>query len=130
MNLEKAFDAAMFDIYRRAKDEAGYTASVFLKMLHERGGLSTAKYLINAPQPSDGYTHLYERGHLDLTVEAAVVEDPRWHALFTPDEIHKARKRLSEYGYKPRTDGGVAAQIETGRTFMRDYDEALTALGK
>jgi hypothetical protein len=33
-----------------------------------RGGLATAKYLINSPTPSVGYTHLYERARLDLTV--------------------------------------------------------------
>jgi hypothetical protein len=28
-NLSKQFDAAMFDIYRRAKLEAGYNATIF-----------------------------------------------------------------------------------------------------
>jgi hypothetical protein len=100
--LSKQFDAAMFDIYRRAKSEAGYNATIFLGMLNDRGGLSTAKYLINSPKPSDGYTNLYERGRLDLTVEAMVVENANWHALFTSDELHKARRRLMDYNYKPR----------------------------
>jgi hypothetical protein len=130
MDLAKEFDAAMFDIYRRAKDEAGYTASIFINMVHDRGSLSTAKYLINAAKPSDGYTQLYERGHLNLTVEAVVVENSRWHALFTQDEIGKARKRLLDYGYRPKDASDLAAQIEMGRAFMRDYDEALRALGK
>lgn len=64
-DLSKQFDVAMFEIYRRAKSEAGYNATIFLRMINDRGGLSTAKYLINAPRPSDGYTHLYERGRLD-----------------------------------------------------------------
>ena len=74
-------------------------------MLHTRRGLETAKYLINSEKPSDGYTHLYERGRLDLTVEALVVEDARWHSLFTSEELVRARKRLEQYGYapKPRT---------------------------
>jgi hypothetical protein len=73
------FDGAMFEIYNRAKSEAGYNATIFLRMLGDRGGLATAKYLINSPKPSDGYTQLYERGRLDLTVEAMVVESPTWH---------------------------------------------------
>jgi hypothetical protein len=97
--LEKQFDAAMFEIYRRAKAEAGYTASIFLQMISDRGGLDTAKYLINARKPSDGYTHLYKRGRLDLTVEAMVVENQKWHQLFVPEELEKARRRLKEYGY-------------------------------
>lgn len=101
-NLSKQFDTAMFDIYRRAKSEAGYTANIFLGMLNDRGGIATAKYLINSPKPSDGYTNLYERGRLDLTVEALIVENAKWHSLFSEDEIEKARQRLTAYKYAPR----------------------------
>jgi len=103
-DLSKQFDAAMFDIYRQAKSQARYNATIFLRMLNDKGGLATAKYLINSPKPSDGYTHLYERGRLDLTVEAMVVENGRWHGLFTSDELAKARLRLKQYGYEPRGD--------------------------
>ena len=98
------FDAAMLDIYRRAKSEADYNATIFLRMLDDRGGLATAKYLINSPKPSDGYTHLYERGCLHLTVEAMVVENIQWHNLFTSEELAKARSRLKQYGYKSKDD--------------------------
>lgn len=102
MSLLEQFDAAMFDIYRRAKQEADYNASLFLKMLTVKKGLATAKQLINAQNPSDGYTHLYEKGHLELTVEAMVTENPKWHGLFTSDELARARKRLIEYGYQSK----------------------------
>jgi hypothetical protein len=72
-------------------------------MLGDRGGLATAKYLINSPKPSDGYTHLYERGRLDLTVEGMVVETRKWHTLFTSEELEKARQRLVQYGYRPKS---------------------------
>lgn len=96
------FDQAMFNIYRRAKDEAGYTATIFLGMISDRGGLPTAKTLINSPRPSDGYTALYELKRLDLTVEAMVLETPEWHDLFTEDELRRARRRLVQYGYQAR----------------------------
>jgi hypothetical protein len=102
-SLEQEFTQAMFDIYRRAKVEAGYNASIFFQMISDRGGVRTAKALINAPRPSEGYTHLYERGHLEITVEAVVVENPKWHVLFTPEEIARARKRLKDYRYEPKT---------------------------
>ena len=102
-DIRKEFDQAMFSIYRRAKSEANYNATIFLNMLTSKGGLPTAKYLINAERPSDGYTHLYERGRLDLTVEAMVVESSRWHGLFTDDELVRARKRLQAYGYTVRS---------------------------
>ena len=101
-NLEGHFNGAMFTIYRRAKSEAKDTASVFLSMLNERGGLATAKYLINAPDESTGYTELYLRKRLDLTVEAMVIEDQRWHSLFSGEELEKARKRLAKHGYSPK----------------------------
>lgn len=100
--LETQFDHAMFGIYRRAKDEAGYNATIFLQMLTDNGGLSTAKTLINSAKPSDGYTALYMRGRLDLTVEALVIEDERWHSLFGADELERARKRLRDYRYLSR----------------------------
>jgi hypothetical protein len=102
-NLEQQFTQAMFDIYRRAKTEAGYNATIFLQMISDRGGVDTAKRLINASKPSDGYTHLYERGHLEITLEAVVVENSKWHCLFTPEEIARARKRLKDYGYEPKS---------------------------
>ncbi len=99
------FDAAMFEIYRRAKEEAPHPATLFLKMLNERGGLSTAKYLINASKPSDGYTALYGRHRLDLTVEAMVVENKRWHKCFTQEELNRALARLKQSGYNPKSSG-------------------------
>ena len=102
-DANETFDGAMFDIYRRAKAEAGYNATIFFQMISEHGGLYTAKYLINAPKVSDGYTQLYLRERLDLTVEAMVVEDARWHDLFEPSEIADAKRRLAQYGYQPKT---------------------------
>ena len=97
--LEEEFHSAMGDIYRRAREEAGYNATVFLRMVAEHGGLETARRLINAPTVSDGYTALWERGRLDLTVEAKMIERPLFHELFTRDELEICRRRLSEYGY-------------------------------
>lgn len=96
--LEHDFHRAMINIYERARDEAGYVATRFLQMVNEYGGVNAAKILINAENPSDGYTALYMKRHLDITVEA-LVQDPKWSPLFTPDEVNRARLRLKEYGY-------------------------------
>jgi hypothetical protein len=55
--------------------------------------------LINSPHVSEGYTALWERKRLDLTVEALVL-DPQWKELFTKDELNKAKQRLLDYRYK------------------------------
>lgn len=98
-HLEAEFDQAMMNVYLRAKSEVAYTATVFHGMLMRMRGVETARQLINNRQVSDGYAALWERGRLDLTVEAVVVDNPKWHALFADDEIRKARKRLEDYGY-------------------------------
>ncbi|ESW82156.1 hypothetical protein X773_13030 [Mesorhizobium sp. LSJC285A00] len=102
VDLEGAFTQAMFEIYRRAKSEAKYNATIFLQMVMDNGGLPTAKTLINAAKVSDGYAELYLRKRLDLTVEAMVIENKRWYPLFLPEELKRARARLKEYRYEPR----------------------------
>ena len=97
--LEAEFHSAMEEIYRRAKEEASYNATAFKRMVAEHGGPETARRLINAQAVSDGYTALYLKGRLDLTVEAAVLETERFHALFTTEELEICRKRLNEYRY-------------------------------
>lgn len=97
--LEKQFDTAMMEIYTRAKSEAGYNASIFHQLLVRQGGLFTAKQLINDRKESTGYTELFLRKRLDLTVEAVVYDNPKWHPLFDKDELHKINMRLKKYGY-------------------------------
>ena len=100
--LEAKFGTAMFDIYQRAKAEAKYNATGFLGMLNTKGPLATAKYLINKEEHSDGYTALWLKGRLDQTVEAKVVEHTKWHPLFSPEELEKARRRLEANHYEFR----------------------------
>jgi hypothetical protein len=96
--LQKQFTLAMFDVYRRAKKEADYPATRFHQMVSEMGGYDTAMQLIHDPHPSEGYTALWERGRLDLTVEAVIL-DSKWNALFSGEDRAAARKRLESYHY-------------------------------
>ena len=98
--LEKEFHAAMVNVYHRAKDEADYPAIRFIQMVSEHGGCEAAKMLINADTPSDGYTELWKRGRLDLTVEALIIDNPRWQPLFEAEELDRARQRLIDYEYE------------------------------
>jgi hypothetical protein len=68
-------------------------------MLSDYGGLGTAKRLLATTDISTGFTALYERGRLDLTVEALVVQ-PQFANLFTAQEIEIARQRLDQLGYR------------------------------
>lgn len=97
-DLVKQFDAAMKDVYVRAKREVGYDAKAFLGMLSEYGGLGTAKRLLSSVSVSDGFVTLWERKRIDLAVENVVLR-PEFAALFTDDERETARQRLLEYGF-------------------------------
>ena len=97
-NLENRFDIEMMNIYRRALKECGYNAHYFLQMLYEKRGLKTAKDLLHAPLPQDGFNALYNLNRLNLTVEALLLRDP-WNQLFTESELVEARKRLKDRGY-------------------------------
>lgn len=95
----REFHAAMARIYTRAKAEAGYNATRYLQMVSQMGGLATARQLLHASGVSEGFTHLWERGRLDLTVEALVLQ-PDWSGLFTSGELVVARDRLTSYGFE------------------------------
>lgn len=93
------FDDEMLRIYQRALSEAGYKATRFLTMLHDHRGLETAKILIHSQTVSEGYTALWERHRLNLTVEAVIYDNPKWHPLFTVEELEICRQRLEDYQY-------------------------------
>jgi len=104
--LEAGFDEAMMGLYVRAKTEANYTATYYHQMLEEHRGVETARRLVMSETPSDGYTAMWERRKLGLTVEALVIQ-PEWAAVFAdePEVTERARQRLTEYGYFDEAEG-------------------------
>lgn len=97
-DLEKNFHADMEHIYKYAKEQLKYNATRFWKMVCEKGGYQTAKQLIHTASPSDGFTVLWEKKRLDLSVEAHVLK-AEYHTLFTDEEREICKKRLAEYEY-------------------------------
>jgi hypothetical protein len=98
-NAAAEFAERMRAVYDRGRSEAGYNASYFLSMLSQHGPQETAHRLLASPAISDGFAELWERGRLDLTVEALVVE-PQFSELFSEDEVAVARRRLAQFGYR------------------------------
>jgi hypothetical protein len=97
-DLLAAFNLAMRDVYVRAKNEAGYNATVYLRMLADHGGMGTARRLLASTGVSEGFVALWERGRIDLAVENVVLR-PEFASLFTDDELEVARQRLRDYGF-------------------------------
>jgi hypothetical protein len=97
--LEDEFEERMQELYHAGKREGKYSAPLFAELLKEHGGLEAARRFIHSPDYAPGFTKLWERQRLDLTVEAVIVAEVKWHPLFTAEEIETCRKRLREYGY-------------------------------
>lgn len=97
-HVSAAFNDAMISIYTRAKEETGYVASYFIQMVSEPGGLEAARQLIRSPGPSEGFTTLWEKGRLDLSVEYHVLL-PKFEHLFDRREREIAYRRLKDYGF-------------------------------
>ncbi len=68
-------------------------------MLYEHRGLETARILIHAATVSEGYTALWERNRLDLTVEAVIHDNAKWHPIFTEEELDICKSRIKQYRY-------------------------------
>ncbi len=99
---EHQLEAAMVHVANESK-AIGYNPTYFLRMIHEIGGLATAKKLITSDAPSEGFVKLWEMGRLDLTIEALAVGSAEFRPLFSSTEILKARKRLRDYNYESRS---------------------------
>ncbi|MFI5485651.1 AAA domain-containing protein [Micromonospora echinaurantiaca] len=93
--LERAFHQAMVRILVRARDEANYNPTLLLRMVTETGGLAAARQLLRNPVVSEGFTALWERGRVDLTVEALALQ-PEFQSLFSEDELTVASSRVEE----------------------------------
>ena len=119
---ESLFNEAMLNIYRRAKAEAGYNATRFLNMVVEHGGLETARYLLHAATVSEGYTALWERKRLDLTVEAMILQ-PEWQALFSDAEGRpgngRSFMRIGEQSRMPGHGQPRSARCRHSRLIVR-----------
>ena len=97
MTLEQEFQTAMVEeVYRAALTKFRYNAKLFLEMVGRDGGVSAAKTLLATSAPQYGFTELWERGGLDLTMEHLVLQ-AKWRSLFSQTELQEAADRLSSY---------------------------------
>lgn len=94
--LGEQFDLEMKKIYEDAKKlKPPYYANDFLKMINRDGGIKTAQKLLLAIKPAKGFTELWERKALHLSVEYLVLQD-KWKPLFSDEQRIKARKNLRD----------------------------------
>ena len=70
----------------------------FTPMLNQHGAVEAWRRL--KVDATIGFTALWEAGRLDLSLEALVVEHPKYHVLFHDNEIAEMRTALGKLGYE------------------------------
>ena len=91
--MEQKFAAA----WAAARDKAA-ALGIKMRPVSEADALKTARRTLSGNRLSDGFNQLLACGHLELSLEALVV-DKRYTALFTDEEANEALMRLLEVGY-------------------------------
>lgn len=101
--LEKQFDQAMRDIYIKGKRHR-VEGDTLIDLVEKLGGRWAAKYILRSLGSRSVIRKLlvaqvFEVKDLNLFVES-LVADPKWEALFTPEEIKIAKDRLDQWKIK------------------------------
>lgn len=94
--LRRDLEKTLREANRRAGEEEGRASGRLTQLLDKRGGLGAARYFLQSRRDaamSKGFRALMEAGRHDLTLEYVVLQ-PRFQALFTPQELEEARSRL------------------------------------
>ena len=92
--MEQKFIAAW-----AAAREKAEKLGVKMRPMAEADAMKQAHRCLSGTQLSDGFNALLGCGHLELSLEALVV-DKRFTQLFTDEEANEALMRLLEVGYK------------------------------
>ncbi|MBQ8580322.1 MAG: hypothetical protein IJ448_06485 [Oscillospiraceae bacterium] len=83
-----------------ARDKAA-ALGVKMRPVAAEDAIKTARRTLSGSRLSDGFNALLACGHLELSLEALVI-DKRYTGLFTDEEANEALMRLLEVGYKFR----------------------------
>ena len=92
--MEQKFIDAWFTNREKAQ-----RIGVRLRPMERSDAMKQARRSLSGSRPSDGFNILADKGHLELSLEALVV-DKRFTALFSDDEANTALLRLLDAGYR------------------------------
>ena len=96
--LERELNSELLRLYDSWKT-IGYSATYFKRMLTPtdpiyKGPVGTVKHLLGKKlSEKSGFNRLKVAGKLQLSVEAMLAVQKKWHPLFNDREIGKARER-------------------------------------
>lgn len=92
--MEEKFIAAW-----AANREKAQKLGVRMRPVTPEDAMKTARRALSGSRVSDGFGVLADKGHLELSLEALVV-DKRFTALFSDEEANNALMRLLDAGYR------------------------------
>jgi hypothetical protein len=100
--LEKQFDDAVMNAVTEG-EKLGYSASYYLQKRARDGPMVTAHRLLKDKQISYGLCKLKSMHRLDLSLEAIVYNNPRFHPLFPQAIIDRCKDKLTTLDYFKKT---------------------------
>lgn len=92
--MEAKFTAAWLAARQKAA-----SLGVRMRPISAEDAMKTAHRSLSGNRLSDGFQNLLACGHLELSLEALVI-DKRYTALFSDEEANEALTRLLEAGYR------------------------------
>ena len=92
--LKQEFTQAMYELADMICEKINHNPTRFRQMLAKQGGQKAAKILINKKGVSSTYKKLALEGELDLTLEAQILANKKWHLLFDENELKKCERHL------------------------------------
>jgi len=98
MKPEEHFQKQAIQQAQTAMLAHGCPTKRLIETLQTRGGVETAKDLAKRHRLSDGFDALRQCGHLELTLEALMIQG-KFGALFTDEEVNWCLEVLMEAGY-------------------------------
>lgn len=82
-----------------ANREKAQKLGIRMRPVAPENAMKTAHYALTGNRISDGFNILADKGHLELSLEALVV-DKRFTGLFSDEEANNALMRLLSAGYR------------------------------
>ena len=92
--MEEKFIAAW-----AANREKAAKLGIRMRPVENTAAMKTARYILSGNRVSDGFNILADKHHLELSLEALVV-DKRFTQLFNDEEANNALMRLLDAGYR------------------------------
>lgn len=92
--MEQKFIAAW-----AANREKAQKLGVRMRPVEPENAMRSARHILSGSRVSDGFNILADKKHLELSLEALVV-DKRFTQLFSDEEANNALMRLLDAGYR------------------------------